>query len=138
MTGNAAEARAERLDIKTEKSNGSGGNADHDDEAGCLRRVRRSTTIAATALSDRTSALTDRLLRAFQKTAIFSRKSAGTSVRRSPKRSRIWLVKMMTAIPAVKPVTTGSGIYLIQVPKRSSPAMIRIAPAIAVASSSPS
>lgn len=55
-----------------------------------------------------------------------------------PNRSLIWLEKMITAIPAVKPVTTGSGIYLIHVPNRASPAMTSIAPAISVARTRPS
>ena len=35
---------------------------------------------------------------------------------------------MTMAMPPVKPDTTGSGIYLIQAPRRSTPAAIRIRP----------
>ena len=43
----------------------------------------------------------------------FSKKSAGTAPMRSPRRSLTWLEKMMTAMPLVKPMTTGCGMNLI-------------------------
>ena len=55
-----------------------------------------------------------------------------------PSRSAIWLEAMITAMPEVKPVTTGSGMYLIQVPSRAKPAISSSTPAIAVATTSPS
>jgi len=45
---------------------------------------------------------------------------------------------MITAMPAVKPTTTGSGTYLIQVPKRSRPAATSMIAAIMVATTSAS
>ena len=33
----------------------------------------------------------------------------------------IWLAKMMTAMPAVKPTVTGNGMYLMKVPSLSKP-----------------
>ena len=44
----------------------------------------------------------------------------------------------MTAMPDVKPVTTGSGMYLIQVPSRAKPAITSSTPAMPVAITSPS
>lgn len=44
----------------------------------------------------------------------------------------------MTAIPAVKPVTTGCGMNLMICPNLTSPATIRMAPAIKVARTRPS
>ena len=42
------------------------------------------------------------------------RKAAGSRLARlSPSRSRSWLVRMMTAMPAVKPTITECGIYLM-------------------------
>ncbi len=55
-----------------------------------------------------------------------------------PSRSLIWLLKMLTAMPAVNPVMTGCGMYLTRVPRRSSPARTSIAPAIRVATIMPS
>ena len=40
---------------------------------------------------------------------------------RSPSRSFTWPEKMITAIPLVKPVTTGKGMNLIAAPSRASP-----------------
>ena len=56
----------------------------------------------------------------------------------SPNRSLSWLDAMMIAMPMVKPLTTASGTKAIRLPARSSPASTRIAPAISVASTSPS
>ena len=39
--------------------------------------------------------------------AILATKSAGTLSSSRPRNSLIWLVKMITAMPEVKPVTTG-------------------------------
>ena len=43
-------------------------------------------------------------------------KSAGTDVMDSPRKSLTWLQAIMTAMPAVKPVTTGFGMNLIICP----------------------
>ena len=51
----------------------------------------------------------------------FARNGAGTAAIRRPSRSRICDEKMMTAIPLVKPVTTGYGMNLIAAPKRARP-----------------
>lgn len=62
----------------------------------------------------------------------FSRNSAGTPVTSSPRKSFTCVLKMYTAMPAVKPITTGSGMYLIITPSRATPIAIRISPAIKV------
>ena len=62
--------------------------------------------------------------------------SSETTVR--PRKSLICPIKIVTAIPAVKPVVIVYGIYLIRLPIRQTPIMIRIIPAITVASASPS
>ncbi len=68
----------------------------------------------------------------------FSTKSAGTAPIESPRKSFTWELKMMTAIPDVKPVTTGYGMNLIRPPRRARPRAIRPMPAIKVQTTSPS
>ena len=63
--------------------------------------------------------------------------SAGSVSMRRPSMSFTWLEKMLTAMPAVKPVTTGCGMYFISVPSRSRPAAISISPASRVHRISP-
>ena len=41
-----------------------------------------------------------------RKASNFSRKAAGSRATLSPKRSLIWLAKMISATPAVKPIVT--------------------------------
>ncbi len=62
----------------------------------------------------------------------FARNGPGTPSIRRPSRSRIWEEKMMTAIPLVKPVTTGYGMNLIAAPKRARPRIISSTPAMTV------
>jgi len=100
-----------------------------------------SLRIATMATSDSRATATvagETVSRASQNACHFARKLPGTLSSDRPNRSRIWLEKMMTAMPAVKPVTTGSGMYLIQVPRRARPATTSIAEAMNVASTSPS
>ena len=48
------------------------------------------------------------------RTGIFSSSSPGSaSCRVRPSKSLIWLEKMMTAMPAVKPTVTGNGMNLM-------------------------
>lgn len=47
--------------------------------------------------------------------------SAGTFSIDSPSTSATWLEKMMSAMPLVKPVTTGEGMYLMMVPELCKP-----------------
>ena len=62
---------------------------------------------------------------------------SGGRVCLSPKKSRIWVLRIMIAMPLVKPVTTGKGIYLIRVPSLAAPSATRITPAIRVHATSP-
>ena len=50
---------------------------------------------------------------AAQSAASFGTSSPGSCARSSPNRSFNWLVRMMTAMPAVKPDVTGYGMYLM-------------------------
>ena len=55
-----------------------------------------------------------------------------------PKKSCHWPTQMITAMPAVKPPITGSGMKRMARPKRARPMQTRMPPAIIVASSRPS
>ncbi len=55
----------------------------------------------------------------------------------NPKNSCNCPMKMMTAIPAVNPATTGYGMNLISTPSRNTPITTNITPAITVASANP-
>ena len=65
-------------------------------------------------------------------------KSLGTDAIVSPSKSFTCVVKMVSAIPEVKPTMMGYGIYLMMVPKWSTPNIIRNTPAISVAIVRPS
>jgi hypothetical protein len=67
-----------------------------------------------------------------------ARNSGGTAVMRRPNRSLICPEKMISAIPLVKPVTTGKGMNLMTLPSLKSPNPTRIAPAMSVATVRPS
>lgn len=71
-------------------------------------------------------------------TRSFGRNSAGTFATSRPSASFSWLVTMITAMPLVKPVTSGCGMNRISVPVFNSPAAMSITPAISVASTRPS
>ncbi len=58
--------------------------------------------------------------------------SEGTSASCSPKKSRICVLAISTAIPFVNPITTGRGRYLTAVPIPLMPRMTSITPAIIV------
>ena len=55
-----------------------------------------------------------------------------------PKKSRICVLAIRTAMPLVKPMTTGRGMYFTAVPRPVMPSSIRITPAISVHMNSPS
>jgi hypothetical protein len=96
-------------------------------------RSRMARPTAETAMAD---GLALPALRA--KAIHFSAKSVGTGPIRSPSRSFTWLLKMMTAMPLVNPVTSGAGMNLMAAPSRATPKPIRMAPARKVATDSPS
>ena len=68
----------------------------------------------------------------------FSMVSTGDSLKVSPRKSLIWPIKMVTAIPVVKPVVMVYGINRIRLPRRRKPIITRIRPASIVAVASPS
>jgi hypothetical protein len=61
-----------------------------------------------------------------------SQNSLGTLSRCSPMKSLIWVLTMSTAMPLVKPITTGRGINLTAVPMPVAPRMTNIIPAMTV------
>ena len=63
--------------------------------------------------------------------------SPGTSIVR-PRKSRSCVLMITTAMPLVKPMTTGRGMYLTAVPVPVSPMITSITPAISVHMNSPS
>ena len=65
------------------------------------------------------------------------RNCPGRSRRPRPRKSLTWVVKMVRAIPAVKPTTMGYGINLMTVPSLKTPISISIRPAMAVATARP-
>jgi hypothetical protein len=99
---------------------------------------RRSSRMTASEPAAMVTVATSRLGIARTYATHFAMKSAGTASICSPSRSFTWLEKITSAIPAVKPVMTGCGMYLIHVPSLSRPAATRIRPASRVASSNPS
>ena len=136
--GDAAELRADGLDRQIEHRRRRGRQPDGEQH----RRPVRSR--AAHPEDDRDSrhghgergGVT--LARASQRAGIFSSSSPGSCSSVSPKSSLIWLAKMMTAIPAVKPTVTGKGMNLMKVPSLSIPAAASISPDRKVARISPS
>ena len=54
-----------------------------------------------------------------------------------PKKSFHWPIKMMTAMPDVKPTITGLGMNLMTLPSRASPMTSRMTPAMSVAACRP-
>ena len=56
----------------------------------------------------------------------------------SPKKSLIWVLAISTAMPLVKPITTGRGMNLTAVPSPVTPSRIRTTPAISVHMNRPS
>ncbi len=70
--------------------------------------------------------------------AHFEMKSGGTCSKDKPKKSPIWEEKIVRAIPAVKPVVTGYGIYLIMEPSLKKPARASMQPAMKEVMTSPS
>jgi hypothetical protein len=99
---------------------------------------RRSATMATMVSAPIPKLCQLTVSRAAQSAGIFSMKSAGSCVTLSPKKFEIWPKPMITPMPMVNPLITGSGTKAIRLPARSQPATIRISPAMKVASTSPS
>ena len=93
----------------------------------------------ATVPSERATAAGEMVGSACHRTGIFANSGPGSgalSVR--PRRSLIWLAKMITAMPAVKPTVTGKGMNLMKVPSLRKPTTARKMPDRKVARISPS
>lgn len=75
---------------------------------GNLGAARRNRTMRIIALRPIRAEAPETVERAAQRISIVAKNSAGTSDTDSPKRSLIWLVAMMIAMPMVKPLMTGS------------------------------
>src|ERR1700681_1280107 len=67
-----------------------------------------------------------------------ARNSPGTLSTLRPKKSLIWVLAMMTAMPFVNPTTTGRGMYFTAVPSPVTPKMTSSTPAISVHMNNPS
>ena len=100
--------------------------------------ARRKPAIIAIVASPTARDGSETVPRAAQSAGTRSRNPAGSCARRIPRRSLIWLVAMIAAMPRVKPLITASGTSPMIRPARKSPAAIRITPAMKVAITSPS
>ena len=100
---------------------------------GCALRGEGHRTISSTQASPSARAiqLTDGSARL--SAASWAKNSAGIFAMRSPSRSRTCESAMMTAMPAVNPVTIATGMKRTSVPRRSAPMAKSSTPAIIVA-----
>ena len=74
--------------------------------------------------------------RAPARATILDRNSAGSAAPNCrPSSARIWVERIVIAMPQVKPTVTGCGTNLIRLPSRRAPITNRMAPAIIVHSS---
>ena len=75
---------------------------------------RRSSTMTAMEAAATAKAAGFKVGAACHKASSFGRKAAGSRpARANPRRSRNWLARIMTAMPAVKPTITEWGMYLM-------------------------
>jgi hypothetical protein len=94
--------------------------------------TRRSRIITTSATAPKTVASIENVPAECASTPIRSAKSEGTVDTRRPKKSRIWVLAISTAIPFVNPMTTGRGRYFTAVPIPVSPRITSRTPAIIV------
>ena len=80
---------------------------------GHFGRYRRSPTMMPMARTDKASVAGLIVLMLSPMAHSFGSNAAGSLAMLRPSSSFTWLAKMMTAIPAVNPTVTGSGIYLM-------------------------
>ena len=99
---------------------------------GIFGKRRRSTTIVSKAVTDSTVAGADSVPACAAKATIRGQNSAGMAPISRPKKSLICVLAMSTAMPFVKPMTTGRGRYLTAFPMPLAPSTIRMTPAIIV------
>ena len=98
----------------------------------------RHTTITATVHTASSVARHDHVGNAPASTFIRSQNSPGTFARWSPKKSLTWVLAMSTAIPLVKPSTTGRGMNFTADPMPVAPSTTSSTPAIMVHMNRPS
>ena len=106
--------------------------------AGYLGFFHLTTKMATNAKIETNTETNVNLLRLVKYTFHFCKKSVGTESIFKPNKSLIWVEINSKPIPAVKPITTGYGIYLIYVPNLSNPAKIKIRPAKTITTTKPS
>jgi hypothetical protein len=99
---------------------------------------RRSTIITDSATAPNAVAAGDQVPKCAASAAIRALNSDGTAAICSPKKSRICVLAISTAIPLVKPMTTGRGRYFTAVPMPVRPRTTSSTPAIIVHMNSPS
>ncbi len=105
---NAAEARADRLDRETEGKAEKRGDDDRDEETRPMRLQAPDREDQDDAQQRDADSRRAHCRPGLPKRFELGRSSPGSlPVSLSPKRSLIWLAKMMTAMPAVKPTVTG-------------------------------
>lgn len=83
---------------------------------GALGATRRNITISAMVPMPISAEGREKLARAAHNASILAMNSAGTVVICRPSKSFNWLAAMMTAMPMVKPLITGSGTSRISLP----------------------
>ena len=108
--------------------------------AGGTRSVRRRTPNSTTSVTAPSAAVAGATVgSASQRTFMRSTNSPGAapSVER-PRKSLICVLAISTAMPLVKPITTGRGMKRTVEPRRAAPSAIRSTPAIIVHVNSPS
>jgi hypothetical protein len=105
---------------------------------GMRRETRRQPRMTAMVPSASSVAAPDAVPAAAARTRRRSRNSPGSGGACRPNRSRICVLAIRMAMPLVKPITTGRGMYFTAVPSPVRPSRISIAPAIRVHMNSPS
>lgn len=101
-------------------------------------RTRRSQKISAAEPAPMASASGLRLGAACHSAASLGSSGPGSAPARCrPRKSRIWLAKMVIAMPQVKPTVTACGIWRISEPSRQAPTSVISTPDISTHTSSP-
>ena len=99
---------------------------------------RMNRTMTATVQAARAVAAGEMVFRLAARASMRPRNSPGTFSTVRPRKSLICVLAMRTAMPLVKPMTTGRGMYLTTDPSPVTPRRTSITPAIMVQRKSPS
>ena len=137
----AAEPRADRLDRKARQRDDhrAAERARRCARARAARAGSRPGSAPATPTRHRVRRQTTRCRRARRASAIRGRELAGhRALRLRPKKSLICVLAMSTAMPFVKPMTTGRGMNFTAVPMPVAPRTTSMTPAIIVHMNRPS